>query len=226
MVSGAMAPGSTTQEKQKVLPLHTVHPHISSLTRYSLPLALAVAAVAFQWSGEAVIHALRYERGAIGGGEWWRLLTGHLVHLGWSHLWLNLAGLALVWMLVGPYWSVRAWWITAFACIAGTSAGLLLGMPDLTWYVGLSGVLHGLLMAGVLAGVATRHKDMMILLLGVAAKLAWEQWHGPLPGSAEAAGGPVVVNAHLYGATAGALAAAVMLGWRHGVRLQRRSSAR
>ncbi len=204
--------------------MHTVHPRLSSLARYSLPLALAVAAIALQWGGEVVIPALRYERGAIIGGEWWRLLTGHLVHLSWSHLGLNLAGLALVWMLVGAYWSVRAWWIIAFVCMAGTSAGLLLGLPDLAWYVGLSGMLHGLLMAGVLAGIAARHKDMMLLLLGVAAKLAWEQWHGPLPGSAEAAGGPVVVDAHLFGAIAGALAAAVMLGWRHGARSRLRSS--
>lgn len=213
---GAAAPlrAPIIREKPKVLPLHTEHPHLFALARYSLPLTLAVAAIALQWGGEAVIQALRYERGAIVGGEWWRLLTGHLVHLGWSHLWLNLGGLALVWMLTGAYWGVRAWWITAFVCMAGTSAGLLLGLPGLAWYVGLSGMLHGLLMAGVLAGVAVRHKEMMILLLGVAAKLAWEQRHGPLPGSAEAAGGPVVVDAHLYGAIAGALVAIAMLAWR------------
>lgn len=223
---GAAGPGPPLQGQRKVSLLYTTHPYLSILVRHGLPLALAVAAVALQWSGEAVIHALRYERGAvIADGEWWRLLTGHLVHLGWSHLWLNLAGLALVWMLVGPYWSIRAWWITAFVCMAGTSAGLLLGMPDLVWYVGLSGVLHGLLVAGVLAGVAARHKDMMLLLLGISAKLAWEQWHGPLPGSVEAAGGPVVVDAHLYGAIAGALVAVVMLGRRHGVVRARQGSS-
>jgi len=205
--------------------LFPAHPRLSNLlSRYSLPLALAVCALALQSSGAAISDALRYERVAIAAGEWWRLLSGHLVHLGWSHLGLNLAGLALVWLLVGPYLSVRAWWITAFACMAGTSAGLLLGLPDLAWYVGLSGMLHGLLVAGAIAGAAARHKDMMLLLVGVTAKLAWEQWQGALPGSAEAAGGPVVVEAHLYGAIAGALAVGVLLVRRWSERLRRRSA--
>jgi membrane associated rhomboid family serine protease len=38
-------------------------------------------------------------------------------------------------------------------------------------------------------------------------KLAVEQWLGPLWLTAEAAGGPVVVDAHLFGALGGALAA-------------------
>ena len=44
---------------------------------------------------------------AIAGGEWWRLLTGNLVHLGWWHLFLNEMGLlvlvqAYVWTSVIP----------------------------------------------------------------------------------------------------------------------------
>lgn len=204
--------------------LFPAHRRLSNLLlHYSLPLALAVCALALQSGGAAISAALRYERAAIAAGEWWRLLSGHLVHLGWPHLGLNLAGLALVWLLVGPYLSVRAWWITALACMAGTSAGLLLGLPDLAWYVGLSGMLHGLLVAGAIVGATARHKDMLLLLLGIAAKLAWEQWQGPLPGSIEAAGGPVVVEAHLYGAISGALAGGALLMRQWSERLRRRS---
>jgi len=42
-----------------------------------------------------------------------------------------------------------------------------------------------------------------LLLLGL--KLAWEQLAGPLPGSEALSGGPVVVDAHLYGTSAGLL---------------------
>jgi membrane associated rhomboid family serine protease len=42
----------------------------------------------------------------------------------------------------------------------------------------------------------------------VCGKLLWEQAVGPLPGSAEVAGGKVIVDAHLYGAIGG-----LVLGW-------------
>ena len=41
-------------------------------------------------------------------------------------------------------------------------------------------------------------------------KIGWEQWHGPVPGSETTSGGPVVVDAHLYGAVGGAMAALLM----------------
>ena len=46
--------------------------------------------------GESGRLALRYEREAVLQGEYWRLLTGHLVHGTWLHLLLNGAGLGLV----------------------------------------------------------------------------------------------------------------------------------
>ena len=52
----------------------------------------------------------------------------------------------------------------------------------------------------------------VVLWAAVVAKLAYEQLVGPLPGSEAAAGGAVVVNAHLYGAIGGALSACVF--WR------------
>lgn len=199
--------------------MHSIQPRIPHpIVRYSLPLALAAAALAFQVGGDPLILALRFERGAVAGGEWWRLLSGHLVHLGWSHLWLNIAGLTLIWALVGPLLSIRQWWITALVCAFGTGLGLVLGVPELEWYVGLSGVLHGLLAAGTVAGIAAGQRDMGLLLLALAAKLGWEQWRGPLPGSVEAVGGPVVVDAHLYGAIAGVGMALAVLVWRWMVR--------
>jgi len=43
------------------------------------------------------------------------------------------------------------------------------------------------------------------------AKLAYEQLYGALPGSAATAGGPVIVDAHLYGSIAGIIAAVAIL---------------
>ena len=45
--------------------------------------------------------------------------------------------------------------------------------------------------------------DSKLLLVMIIAKLLWEQLVGPLPGSETAAGGSVVVDAHLFGALMG-----------------------
>ena len=49
------------------------------------------------------------------------------------------------------------------------------------------------------------------MLVIFAAKLGWEQLAGPLPFTGETAGGPVIVDAHLYGAVGGALAALLII---------------
>ena len=99
--------------------------------------------------------------------------------------------------------------------IAAIDLGLWLGSPQLAWYVGLSGLLHGMLAAGIVAGLAHRNSEALILAVVVAGKLAWEQFAGPLPGSEATSGGAVIVDAHLYGVIGGALVAAVVIRvWR------------
>ena len=173
---------------------------------YSAPALLAVLALLAAAGGEGARLLLRYERGRIAAGEVWRLATGHIVHLGNSHLVLNLAGLALVAYLVGPALDLRRWLLAILTSAAAISGAFWVFEPRLDWYVGLSGVLHGLLAAGVVAGWDTRHAESWLLAAVLVAKLAWEQLAGPLPGSEAAAGGPVVTVAHLYGTLGGGLA--------------------
>lgn len=173
--------------------------------RWQPPLLLLLGSIVVALLGDELGVLLRYQRGAIAAGEWWRLFSGHLVHLGWSHLWLNLAGLLLVWWLVGHAFSVRLWWWLIGGSLLGISLGLWWWLPGLAWYVGLSGVLHGLLVAGGLRLALRGESEALLLLLIVSVKVAWELWQGPLPGSREAAGGEVVVQAHALGYLCGAL---------------------
>ncbi len=175
------------------------------LHKFRLPLILSAIILILALSGESVQMALRYDRTAILNGEWWRLLTAHLLHLGWSHLLMNLAGLGLVWALVGDSLSNRNWLIILLADALITGLALLIFNPQLGWYVGLSGVLHGLLVAGIIADVRCGHHAMLLLLAALVFKLGWEQLAGPLPGSESTAGGTVIVDAHLYGALGGLL---------------------
>ena len=129
------------------------------------------------------------------------------MHLGWSHLVLNLAGLALILWVVGGAYACRRWLLIAAISLVAIDLGFWWLDPSLQWYVGLSGLLHGLLAAGLLKGAIARDPEALVLAALVLAKLAWEQFAGPLPGSAETAGGNVIVNAHLYGAVGGLLGA-------------------
>lgn len=174
------------------------------------PLALVLCSLLVALLGDGLDELLRYQRSAILAGEWWRLFSGHLVHLGWSHLWLNLAGLVLVWALVGNALSRRNWWGLIGTCMLGISLGLWWWLPELEWYVGLSGVLHGMLMAGSCWLALRGEREAILLLLLVCAKVSWELWQGPLPGSREAAGGDVVVQAHALGSLSGVLYALLL----------------
>ena len=175
-----------------------------------IPAGVIVATGLIGLLGDPARLALRWERALIANGEAWRLVTGHLVHLGVSHLLLNLAGLLLVWFLVGRDLRPLQWLAVGCASIVCIDAGFWLLNPELTWYVGLSGVLHGLLAAGIVVAASDARKDLVMLGVLVVAKLFYEQVAGALPGSGTASGGPVIVDAHLYGAVSGAIAGAIM----------------
>ncbi len=178
---------------------------------------LALVAIVLQAGGAEVREALAWQRASVAAGEFWRLLSGHLVHLGWSHLGYNLAGLVLIGWLVGPAFDPLRWACIVLASIAAIDIGFWFLSPALAWYVGMSGILHGVLTAGVLAGLLSREREAFVLAVFIVGKLAWEQWAGPMPGSESASGGAVIVDAHLYGAVGGLLAA---LGFRHRVARQ------
>jgi len=185
---------------------------MSRETRVALAtLGLALACAGLQAAG--VAPWLRYDRVAIAAGEIWRLISGNLVHLGAGHLAVNIAGVALVALLVGRHLSVRAWLVAFVLCCLTTTGGLWWLSPDVRWYVGLSGVLHGLLVAGA-ARAAARGPERVFnaaVLAVVTAKLGWEQFAGALPGTSRLAGGSVVVDAHLFGAVGGLAFAAVLV---------------
>lgn len=175
------------------------------MARWSVPLVLIISSLLLMLAGNELGGELRYERSAILSGEFWRLFSAHLIHLGWSHLALNVGGLILVWLLCGNSLTAGLWWLVTLVSALGVSLGMLLFDPSLQWYVGLSGVLHGLLVTGSSIAWLKGERESLLLLVAVTAKLLWEQLAGPLPGSEAGAGGHVVVDAHLYGAVTGAL---------------------
>src|SRR5450755_1839119 len=156
--------------------------------------------------GDNVGQLLRYDRSAIAAGGWWRLLTAHIVHLDVHHLILNELGLVLVWSLFAQDYDGVEWCAIVLSGALAISCGLWWLSPRVTWYVGASGVLHSVMAAGCAKHLAERAWDRWILLIGLCAKLAYEQSTGH-------AAPVIVVDAHLYGAAAG-FAVGAALSWR------------
>lgn len=151
--------------------------------------------------GDGVRIALRYERQPILDGEYVRLVTGHLVHFDLRHLALNVAGAALIAFLFMRTYSTPEWVCVLIATTIVIDAGFLLFEPQLDWYVGASGVLHGALAAGAVAWWRTESRLFATILSAIVlGKLTHEQVQGALPLAGEL---PVIVDAHLYGAIGG-----------------------
>lgn len=174
-------------------------------------LAVGVLTLLLGLLGETGREWLRFQRDALLGShhEYWRLLTGHLVHGSWQHTWLNLAGLALMVALFRDGYRIGQWALITLTSAISIDIGLLYYMPQLQWYVGLSGVLHGVLAAGALLWWRSEPRPLAMALTTILiGKLAWEQWHGALPLSGNL---NVIVNAHLYGALGGLLSGALLI---------------
>jgi rhomboid family GlyGly-CTERM serine protease len=176
--------------------------------RYGLGLMLICAVLLLpELGGETGRALLRYDRVGLAAGQWWRLVTGHLVHLDLEHAALNSLGLILMWALFARDYRPRQWILIIFTAMAAIDAGLWLRDSTVAWYVGSSGALHGVMTAGTLAHLRRRDLDGWILAAFIVVKLSYEQGAGALP-FADSMG--VVVDAHLYGAIGGAGVAAFL----------------
>lgn len=164
-------------------------------------------------------------------------LLSQLAHLDTEHLLVNLLGLVLV------GWGFRPWRTpTMDAAFLGCGAwGVATGLwlsPDVQWYCGLSGALHGYFMAWLIWVLLTDARPPVrracwVLLAGAGIKLvmedsAWlldattadwlELWGQP-DDDARSGQRPVLYAAHRWGAAGGALAGltgALYDGYRRG----------
>lgn len=177
---------------------------MKKLKNYLFPLILSLIMLAVALLPREIEDSLIFHRQHLIAGEWWRLFSGHLVHLSWQHLLMNIAGLWLI------FWLARNRLTTAEWMIALLSSSLLISLAllffsNLDWYVGFSGILHGFLILVAYRLITHREFEGWFLLLFVVTKIGWEQWQGASPELKQIIGGNVIIDAHLYGAVAGIL---------------------
>lgn len=176
-----------------------------------IAIALSVLSAIFFALGDFAIAHLALEPNAVQQGDWWRLITAHWLHFTFYHFGINVIAFVAITALFFTQESARRF--TASLAIMCVLLGLALALlnPEYSPYVGLSGLLHGILVQGI---IKTRDysrsiKGIALLLVGV--KLGYEQspWY-----SAEdleiAVGAQIAVDAHLYGAILGLLVGALM----------------
>lgn len=171
-------------------------------------LALLLAIAALQALPASVRALLRYDPQAVAAGQWWRLLSAHAIHLSPMHAALNACGLALCWALADPAWTLRR--LVVRMALLGIFIALLLWAfsPRTRDYVGLSGVLYGLIVWILLPAVLVRRERLAALVLAmVLARLAWQSWAGPDAREEQLIGGYIVTQAHWFGVLGGLLGA-------------------
>lgn len=173
-----------------------------------LMLLIAVLAV----GGEPWIDGLRYDRAAIEAGEWYRLLTGNLVHLpgntiewnGWRfhgpwHLFLNELGILVLVLLCPERLSMLVWLRRTVFLGLGMSLGLYFFAPDMFWYVGLSGAMHGFFVLGLVPQAVKKDIVALGCLVYLLGKLGYELYAGAPVSDEYAIGGKVALESHLWG---------------------------
>ncbi len=162
-------------------------------------LALIVFIGLLTLGGESLRDALRYERAAIGAGEWWRLLSGNFVHLSPWHSFLNALGVLVLALLCPESLDWKIWLRRLLFLSLGMSLGLYFFVPSAQAYVGLSGVIHGLFVLGLMPQVLKKDLIATGCLLYLCGKIGWEMVVGAPVSDEAALGGRVLVESHLFG---------------------------
>jgi len=171
-------------------------------------LLVAAAAVAAQ-ALPALAGALELDRAAVGRGQLWRLVTGHVAHFGWAHLAADLAAFAGL-LYAAARQDRRAGW-AACAVAAAVGLAIWLAPQGAAVYRGLSGVDYGLLALAVTAAALRRRGwpavGLWALLAVAAARAIVEHCiGGPLLPTSLPAGVTFVGVSHTAGLAAGAAA--------------------
>lgn len=181
------------------------------LLKRKFPFLVILSLIIITLVGQKFAPIFFYDRSSILNGEYWRVLTCHFVHTGWNHLFLNLTAFLLVFSLFLHLYSPFGWLIGATFCMIGISLSFLFFCPTLEWYMGLSGLLHGLFVMGIIGEIRKGNTLYCFGLLAVTAKLALEYFIGPSNITNQFINALVITNAHLTGAIIGCIAACLII---------------
>jgi rhomboid family GlyGly-CTERM serine protease len=187
------------------------------------PAVLSAFCLLLTLAGPQLSPVLRYDRAAIAAGEWWRLLSGNFVHLGYWHLVLNVLSLVLLVVLCPERLSAGEWLRRLGVIGMGMSLCLYFLSPWVQTYVGLSGLIYGLFVLGLGRQALTRDRIAIACLVFLVARITWEMVVGAPKSETDLIGGGVLAESHVYGICSALAYALACYGWN---RLRAKSGGR
>ncbi|MCF1430931.1 MAG: rhombosortase [Shewanella sp.] len=155
---------------------------------------------------------LAFRRPLIDDGQWFRLITGNLMHTNHWHLLMNLAGLWVILSLFKWPFHLLGFSLLLLGLFAAEGLGLYWFVPSMMRYVGLSGVLHGLFAFGACNELLNGVRFGWVLMVCVIAKVSYEMITGGSNELASLIEARVAVESHLVGVLAG-IACALVWQW-------------
>lgn len=164
-----------------------------------LVLLIAISLVCLGLQFEPLALLADWHRQLILDGQWWRILSGNFTHTNFVHLGMNLAALWVISFIFKPSARMLLLLLTTLSL----AVGLLNFLSDITSYVGLSGVLHGLFTSLALKEALDGRKSSWLLVLGVIAKVTWELTMGASQSTSELIQARIAVESHLFGVIGG-----------------------
>ncbi|RVU83474.1 rhombosortase [Leucothrix sargassi] len=141
-----------------------------------------------------------YTRDALDMGQWWRIITGQLVHTNWAHYLLNVSSLWLLALLFYNTLNAKTFTISLLLLVVSIGSCVHFFVPSIHWYAGLSGAIYGIYV--VAAYEAIKQKDYLmgvgvgVLIIG---KVIADHFMGPVNDTSGLIGARVVTEAHDFG---------------------------
>ncbi len=150
-----------------------------------------------------ITQYLAFSHTALKEFEFWRLITATFCHTNFNHLLMNISGLLItIFLFIDTFKKTKLWPLILFNSVLISTMIFFLD-PKILWYVGLSGVLHGLFSYAVCSDLIRKDRWGYILGFAIIVKISFEQLHGAEKATMLLINAPVLINAHLYGAISG-----------------------
>ncbi len=165
-------------------------------------IILLLSAIVFIWP-DANPH-LEFNRINLQQHEYYRLFTSSLVHNNIHHLWLNLLGGLLLYLLFFEHFTPINQIVVFIICSLSVSIGIFY-FSSFDIYMGLSGYLHGIFAWAVLKELLSKRKSAWLLAIVGIAKLVHEQVAEQSQPQETLIGIAIATDAHLFGALGGVL---------------------
>lgn len=182
--------------------------------------AIAGALVIFALQALAPLQLMLEYRYELIQAQPWRAFSAHFVHINWTHAVINVAAWIILARLFADELASWRHLVVIAVSAVGVSAWLALIHPEIAWYRGLSGVLHGVFFAGAIAWTGTTlraidaGKSSLYLPIGLIAvgwaKVVAEQPAGSATLHADWLDAAIVPQAHLAGSVIGNAIGAMM----------------